>query len=199
VNTLGQTIAIQTARSELTFHIGILDTDEVNAFACPGGYIMLTKGVLKQMQNESELAFVLAHEISHVALQHSGRFQQTSGIVSFISSFLGGGTVVSVAVRRSTGELEAQLLEKGRQKEFEFDADKAGVVLAANLGYDPSSSINYLKRVSEASGNQILIRTHPSFAERIVSINQFILAQGYSPTVVTLNQQRFEKYRNLIQ
>lgn len=196
---MGRSIATQSSRSELNLQVGILATDEVNAFACPGGYILVTRGLLLQLQDESELAFVLAHEISHVAYQHSGEFQRGTGFVSFVSAlFSGGGSVVNSVVRQSTGELEAQLLEKGRQRNFELDADRAGMLLSSALGYNPLSGTAYLRRLGAMTGNDTFIKTHPAISDRIVSMETFAVEQGFNTAQSNLNQQRYTEYKNLL-
>src|SRR5512145_3274440 len=70
VNNIGRWLAMQTERPDLPWEFGVLDDDDVNAFAAPGGYVLITKGLLTQMHSEAELAGVLAHEISHVLQKH---------------------------------------------------------------------------------------------------------------------------------
>lgn len=196
---VGRSIATRSSRSELNLQVGILATDEVNAFACPGGYVLVTRGLLLQLQDESELAFVLAHEISHIAYQHSGEFQRGTGFVNFVSAlFSGGGNVVNSVVRQSTGELEAQLLEKGRQRVFELDADKAGMLLTSSLGYNPLSGTAYLRRMAALTGNDTFIKTHPAISDRITSMEQFAVQQGLQTSQGNLNQQRYTDYKSLL-
>ena len=75
LNLVGHTVSRLSSRPELEFYFGILNSPDVNAFACPGGYILITKGALDLMDNEAQLAGVLAHEITHVSLRHSGKFK----------------------------------------------------------------------------------------------------------------------------
>ncbi|MCE9596558.1 MAG: M48 family metalloprotease [Spirochaetia bacterium] len=196
---VSRSIATRSSRNELNLQVGVLATDEVNAFACPGGYIMVTRGLLLELQDESELAFVLAHEISHVAYQHSGQFQSGTGFVSFVSAlFAGGGSVVNSAVRQSTGELEAQLLEKGRQRNFELDADRAGMVLISGLGYNPLSGTAYLRRLASMTGNQTFIKTHPPISDRITTMELFAVEQGLTTSQANVYQQRYTEYKTLL-
>ena len=196
INLVGRGLARVSSRPELTFHFGILNTDEINAFACPGGYILLTRGALLVMQNEAELAGVLAHEISHVALEHSGRFQaaETSWL-EFVGSMLGGGNVMNSAFHKATGELEKKMLENGRQKDLEFEADRAGLLYAGNLGYDPGAVIGYLRRTASAKNNKVMVKTHPGASKRIRSMEDFMGSEGLSREGA-LNKTRFQKYIN---
>lgn len=199
LNLLGQSLAASSARPELLFHFGILNTDEVNAFSCPGGYILITRGALEHMTNEAELAYVLAHEISHVSLSHSGDFRSEKGIIDFIAVFIGaGGHVVNGAVRTATALLEKQILENGRQKEFEFEADRAALLLTAPLGYDPGAALTYLGRIAGAEKNEILVKTHPAFSERIAGLQIFITEQGLGENAKSKRKQRFENFIKLL-
>lgn len=177
VTMVGRAIAARSSRPELNFYVGVLDTAETNAFSCPGGYIFLTRGAVLNMQNESELAFVIAHEISHVALQHSGDFRRSGGWMEFVSGILGGagGSIVNSAVRQTTDQMEEILLEKGRQQGLEFDADEAGILLASDLNYDPAAGAAYLSRIASSHGTETLVKTHPSYADRVVRMKRFII------------------------
>jgi len=201
VTTLGRTIAARSSRPELTFYIGVLDTEETNAFSCPGGYILLTRGAVLNMKNESELAFVIAHEVAHVALQHSGDFRRGGGFVEFVSGILGGGggSVVNAGVRQATDQMEEILLEKGRQRSLEFDADQAGILLASDLNYDPGAGAAYLARISSINGTDTLVKTHPSNADRVVLMRRFILENNPGAHSVQDRAERFVHFQSRLQ
>lgn len=193
VALVGGSLAAVSARSELPFQFGILNTEEVNAFACPGGYTLITLGSLRLMENEGELAAVLAHEISHTSLQHAGRFEVKSGWSDFLAGFLslGGGNIINTVVSQTVDVLEKRLLEKGREKGQELEADQASVELMAQVGYNPAAAISYLGRVERAGNREILDRTHPAIRERIRAIENFAGAQGISRQGRT-NKKRFQ-------
>lgn len=179
VTLVGRSAAAFSSRPELPFHFGILRSTEVNAFACPGGYILVTAGALLLMEDEAELAGVLSHEIAHVSLQHSGKFRGPTGWLDFITAVLSGpaGNVLNAAVKNASDEIEKVLIQKGRQKEFELEADRAGLVLAATAGYDARAVERYLRKVDSARGNGVLLATHPAIAERIRAISEFHAGQ----------------------
>jgi len=175
---LGRKLASESARPELRFIFGILDTDEVNAYSCPGGYILFTRGALISLQTDGELAFVIAHEIAHVALQHSGRFDQSSGWMDFVAGLIGGGmNVVNTMVRTTTDQLEETLLKNGREQGMEFTADEAGLILAVSAGYGSSDALAYLRRLEMQTGTQ-QARTHPPAAARRSRLQAFAAEQG---------------------
>ena len=175
VTLVGRTTASFSSRPELAFHFGILRTQEVNAFACPGGYIFVTVGALLLMKDEAELAGVLAHEVSHVALQHSGKFKGATGWLDFFAAVLSGpaGNVLNSAVKQASDEIEQILIKKGRQREFELEADRAGLVLAATAGYDATGAERYLKEVDSAAHSRVLIATHPAIPVRVRLMEEF--------------------------
>jgi len=96
VATLGAGLAAQVGRPELTFHFAVIDTPDVNAYACPGGYILLTHGLVKLLSNEAELVGVLAHEIAHVNERHVVKKLKLKGksdsAVDGLGAMIGGAT-----------------------------------------------------------------------------------------------------------
>ncbi|TGN19661.1 peptidase M48 [Leptospira idonii] len=172
LNRLGNKIASVSSRSELSFRFGILNSNEINAYACPGGFIFITKGSLAKIQSESELAGVLGHEIGHIALFHSGKFPSENVFLEIISSMLApsGGEVISAAASATLDELEKQLYETGRDASQEWDADEAGVSLASEWGYTPQALGNYLARIAKDEHSKHLTSTHPDTSSRIAKL-----------------------------
>ncbi|GBF51860.1 peptidase, M48 family [Leptospira ryugenii] len=169
---VGKQIASNSSRPELSFTFGVLDTEEVNAFACPGGFILITKGALKNIRSESELAGVLGHEIGHVALFHSGEFIQNNVYLDIISSLLSppGAEVVNQTTANLLDEMEKQLFESGRDSQAEYEADEAGVVYAGSTGYGVAGLSNYLISLSKLDKADTLKKTHPDTSSRIAKL-----------------------------
>ncbi|MCE9501599.1 MAG: M48 family metalloprotease [Leptospira sp.] len=175
LNTVARKISSQSSRQELVFHVGVLNTEEVNAFACPGGYIFITLGALRMIDSEAELAGVLAHEIGHVTLRHSGEFSQREPVIDVIASLLSpGGDIVSALAHTALESLMAELFEKGRSKAVEMEADTAGLLIASTLDYDVYAYMRYLKKMENAKGNEIFLKTHPSGTERLKNLQQLV-------------------------
>ncbi|MDZ4726306.1 MAG: M48 family metalloprotease [Leptospira sp.] len=172
LNRVGGRITSVSSRPELSFKFGVLDTEEVNAFACPGGFIFLTKGTIKSIKNESELAGVLGHEIGHVVLFHSGEFKQTNVFLDILSSLLSpsGGEVINAAASTALDEMEKQLFETGRDASVEWEADEAGVGLATQAGYAVDGLGNYLITLSKLGNTEIQKKTHPDTSTRIAKL-----------------------------
>lgn len=176
VNLVGKSLATYSSRQELDFRFGILDTQDVNAFACPGGYVLITKGAIDMMESEAELASLLSHELSHVTLKHSGNFEeQGASILDVISAIMApGGDLVSSVTKNAVDGMVNQFFEKGRKKEEEIESDKAGTVYMSQAGYDLESSIAYLNKLESSQHNEVALKTHPPTAERISELNDFI-------------------------
>jgi len=174
LNLLGRSISSKTSRTDLPFLFGILNSDEINAFACPGGIILLTKGLVRSVQETSELAGILSHEISHVVLKHSGEFEEMNPILAIISSLLApsGGEIINATTSMAIEQMEKQFLETGRDQKTELEADGAGVMLASMMGYSSLKYEQYLDRISKAPDAITHSKTHPDYKTRVQQIQK---------------------------
>ena len=173
VNRIGRWIALQSERPDLPWHFGVLDDADINAFAAPGGYVFITKGLLARMNSEAELAGVLAHEISHVlrkhhlqALKKGARRELMADLADDAIESHGGDERLSKLVSAGT-----ELYARGLDKEDEFESDRMGVVLAARAGYDPyglPAVLQTLQSINPADSNlALMFKTHPGFDKRL--------------------------------
>ena len=174
LNLLGRSISSQTSRTDLPFLFGILNSDEINAFACPGGIILLTKGLVRSVQKTSELAVILSHEISHVVLKHFGEFEEMNPILAIISSLLApsGGEIINATTSMAIEQMEKQFLETGRDQEAELEADVAGIMLASMMGYSSLKYEQYLDRISKSPDAITHSKTHPDYKTRVQQIQK---------------------------
>lgn len=174
LNLLGRSISSKTSRTDLPFLFGILNSDEINAFACPGGIILLTKGLVRSVQETSELAGILSHEISHVVLKHSGDFEEMNPILAIISSLLApsGGEIINTTTSMAIEQMEKQFLETGRDQKTELEADGAGVMLASMMGYSSLKYEQYLDRISKSPDAITHSKTHPDYKTRVQQIQK---------------------------
>lgn len=135
VNRLGAELSANSHRSNLEYHFTVLDSPEVNAFALPGGYIYITRGIVAYMNSEEELAGVLGHEIGHVTARHSVRQHAASTTAGLL------GAVATIATgSQGVGQLSGQLsgaLVSGYGRGHELEADRLGAEYLARTGYDP--------------------------------------------------------------
>lgn len=183
VNKVGRGLAQFAGRPEIEFRFAVIDTNIVNAFAAPGGYIFVTKGALAKMEDEAELAAVLSHEIAHITEKHIVKELNIKGTedspVSGFAQVLGGGSGAVKAVFAKIVDQAAEILfEKGLKKQDEFDADRVSVIITSTAGYDTLAMQRYLKKISGAEKEtKVLAGTHPSFEERIGKVDS-ILAEN---------------------
>ena len=142
INNIGQKLAAQSHRSHLKFHFTVLDSPEINAFALPGGYIYITRGIMAYLNSEAEIAGVLGHEIGHVTARHSVR--QQSG--QFASGLL-NVVVAATTGSQSLGQLSNQLttgIVRGYGRKHELEADKLGAQYLHKIGYNPESMLEVI-------------------------------------------------------
>ncbi len=173
VNRIGRWIALQTERPDIPWQFGVLDDPDINAFAAPGGYVFITKGLLARMNNEAELAGVLAHEISHVLRKHhlqaikkGARTELWSDLANDAIKTHGGDPRLSKLVSAGT-----EIYARGLDKDDEFESDRIGVVLAARAGYDPYGLPAVLQTLQSINPNDsnlaLMFKTHPAFDKRL--------------------------------
>ena len=177
VNQLGRWISLQSVRPQLPWTFGVLDDPGFNAFATPGGYIFITKGLVDRV-DEAELAGILAHEITHVIDKHHLQALRTKAraglatqaLSSQLNSNLGG--VVSAQLLA----LGRDLYSSGLDQDDEFDADRHGVALAARSGFDPYGLPSVLQQLRTAAPDNPLftlsLRTHPAPQLRLDQLEQ---------------------------
>jgi len=204
VNDVGRWLALQTERPELVWHFGVLDSEAVNAFAAPGGYIFVTKGLLKRLNSEAELAGVLSHEIAHVLQKHHLKAIQKN------ASYGAFAEVATMAVEANSDGAKSQILAnlvqgtkelyaRGLDKDDEYEADRMGIVIAARGGYDPFALpevIHDLEKLNPKDpGAALLFETHPVPVDRLKAIDQAagdkLDAYGSQPTLAA----RFLKHK----
>ncbi len=179
VNLVGKALSHYAGRPEIEFHFGILDTDHINALSAPGGYVFITRGALQAMEDESELAGVLAHEIAHVTERHIVKEinlkapdeSPVTGLASLISGATGGVEIVFSAFIDKAYEI---LFERGYKREDEFSSDIIATTILHNAGYDPEALLRFLKRLQEKGHLKDLKGTHPGASERIDKLEQFL-------------------------
>ena len=167
VNKVGLWIALHSSRPNLPWRFGVLDTNSVNAFATPGGYVFITRGMLVRMRDESELAGVLAHEISHVVEKHALNTMRKGKLVDLASDALSRNKP-EYAKLVSAG---TEIFARGLDKEDEFAADRMGVVLSARAGYDPYGLPATLQTLSSINPKDdavsLMFKTHPDSEKRL--------------------------------
>lgn len=199
VNLVGQAVAQQSIRyGEVPFRFGVLDTEDVNAFAAPGGYIFVTRGALALMETEAALAGVLAHEVAHVDQKHVLDEIRRSSVMSSVQeeSQLDGAILDQIA------ELGGSMLFMGLSREDEMESDSIGVLYAVATGYQAAGLVQFLESLVAAEevegepseGMQEWLATHPSTAERLDVLRAQLETAGIDPQEGRAVAERFRRY-----
>jgi beta-barrel assembly-enhancing protease len=178
VNRIGRWLTLQTERPDLPWQFGVLDDNDVNAFAAPGGYVFITKGLLAQMNSEAELAGVLAHEISHVLRKHHLQAIKKGAQAELLSDLANDAIKSNGKDPRLTKLVSAgtEVYARGLDKNDEFEADRMGVVIAARGGYDPyglPAVLQTLQSINPSDSSvALMFKTHPALADRLSLLDQ---------------------------
>jgi predicted Zn-dependent protease len=194
VNRVGKWLAMHTERSDLPWSFAVIDTETINAFALPGGSIIVSKGLLRRLGNESELAGVLAHEIAHVVKKHQVTAIQSAakgGLLTSIGKDIAsdriartGGGYAGQALKTWGADLVADLIKDGfflrpLDRSMEYEADQMAVVIAARAGYDPYGLVAVMQMLAQTKGENdgaSLFSTHPPPADRLSELEKVMPA-----------------------
>jgi Zn-dependent protease with chaperone function len=189
VRDLAGTLA-RNSDLQVPLRVTLLDSQEVNAFALPGGFLFLERGLLEEAADEAQLAGVIAHEIAHVAARHGHKLMRKATIASIfyeaaqLAALIITGGVVGVGAYYALQYgffglgLVLSLDILGVSREFELEADQLGIQYAWHAGYEPSGFIRFVDKMANQEGHvkgASWFRTHPPFYERMVRAQEEIL------------------------
>lgn len=184
LNKICYTLVINSNKPELYngYRVMVLDSNEVNAFATPGGHILVTKGLVKCTESEDALAAVIAHEVAHIQLQHAVKAIKSKRTRAALSSaaktttYALGNDALNEMVDsfdENIGDIVRTMTTAGYSKQQEFDADNNALKLLEGAGYDPHGLESMLKtlqqKASSSSGG--MYSTHPSPESRLNNVN----------------------------
>ena len=181
VNGIGQRLAAHSGGPNFQYQFRVVNTSDINAFALPGGFVFINRGILEQARNEGELAGVMAHEISHVALRHGTHQASKAYLAQAGISILGG--ILGGKVGQGTGQiinavgglgLNALFLKYSRSAETQ--ADIVGAQIMARAGYDPMEMVNFFETLRLQSGSDPgkfaqFLSDHPNPGNRMQYVN----------------------------
>ena len=204
INGLGQKLAGHSLRPDVKYHFKVVDTDDVNAFAVPGGWLYVNRGLITTAENESELAGVLSHEIGHVERKHGARaLSRQIGIAVVVDAILGGKDasmkrrVIGQVFAFSSGTLQ---LKYGRDAERE--ADRFAVEATYAAGINPEGMATFFEKLmamrkKEPGMLANLFSTHPPSRERVTNVRSQI--HGLTPKPgLTLDSLKFQAIKKWI-
>ena len=187
VSAIGEKIAAKSYRSNLKFTFRVLNEYEVNAFAGPGGYIYITRGMMDRLKSQDELASVLAHEISHVCARHqvkalyNAQTAQTFLVLSDVLATIAGvytGSSAIADVSSTVGQMATIMVYQGYSRSFEAEADKLGAFYMYKAGYKPEAMadvFDMLLKLRKEKGEKTelgIFATHPDLEWRAKRIRR---------------------------
>lgn len=205
VNQVGTWVAMQSEQPNLAWRFGVMDSPNINAFAAPGGYILITRGLWDQIRSEAELAAILGHEITHVLKKdqieamkstNRGAILEELLVVGVNNKVKGGGKEWGKKAAKATTE---GFYIKGLSKDAEYQADIGGMVLAARAGYNPYAMVSVLQTLGNVSPSDasvaLFFSTHPSPQDRIDNIEAKVGDQLEKYAEGVENTARFSKFK----
>jgi len=203
VNLVGKSLASYSSRDEIEYHFAVLDADFINAYSAPGGYVFITKGAIKAMKDESELAAVLAHEIAHITEKHivkefkiKGKEKSASAGISQILGSSQSSTQVLFA--QAVDNAVNLLMKEGFKQKDEFESDNVALMLLAATGYDPHAMHRYLKRIKKLTAKEEKKSgqkpTHPPTSKRLKALKTIAKEEGLQKLKLPRGKKRFAKY-----
>ncbi|MDQ3263508.1 MAG: M48 family metallopeptidase [Myxococcota bacterium] len=213
VATVGRNLAFQSERPALDWAFGVVDAPVFNAYSAPGGYVMVSRGLLQKVQNEAQLAGVLAHEIAHITQKHGvGAYKKLRGdkcrgavagdrlsrqLSPLTQAFSQVGAMGGLDLSQNsqllaemTGALVQNLLNHGFDAAQEHEADQLAVELVARAGYNPYEYVAFLGEIPEGGDN---FGKHPSKASRQEKLRA-VLAQLEQDELLAANGRKLNEY-----
>jgi len=194
---LGQRLAKHSRRSNITYHFKVVDTEAVNAFALPGGYLYVNLGLIRAAENESELAGVIGHEIGHVVGKHGAeQLTKQLGIAALAQLVLGKDP-------NKIAELAAGIVATGAMMKYSRDAERESDAFAVEemygAGIDPEGMATFFEKLfqmqkSQPSQIEQIFSTHPPTQERVVNVRAHIAKLPPKPNL-TKDSQRFQQIK----
>jgi predicted Zn-dependent protease len=175
LGTVARKLIGQVERKDLTWRFAVLNTDEVNAFAAPGGYIYVTKGLMKMCGSDHELAGVVAHEMGHVDRKHSVRQAEKSGLMTAL--VIGMGLYKKTQKAAPFAAIAAYFANLKFSRNDEFEADACAVKYMHAAGYNPNGLLTFFDKInndSKASKVTKYFSTHPPTTDRINAVKKQI-------------------------
>jgi predicted Zn-dependent protease len=206
VNEVGDTVARKSARPNpfRGYHFAVLDTGEINAFACPGGIIFITRGLIQTCKSEDQLAAVLAHEVAHVANKDGinsiskARWTEVWTAMGKEAVTVYGGSVAAGLVTLFEGSIDdvfKTIVVNGYSRQAEETADAAAVTTLNRAGYDSTALVAVLTTM-EAKGKGAtsgIFKTHPATADRLAKVKALACETPTAAKGEAIRTERFKK------
>ena len=205
VTEVGQAVAKKSSRPTTYrgYHFAVLDTSEPNAFACPGGIILVTRGLIKECANEDELAAVLAHEVAHIVHKDGinsiskARWTQvlTTAGTEATRQYAGGvaGNLVTL-FEGSIDDVFKTIVVNGYSRGAEESADREAVSILTRAGYNPAALAGLLTKMTSKGGGGGIYRTHPPTSDRLAKVKE-VVRQSPASSSEQARAKRFQQVK----
>ncbi|AEB08114.1 M48 family metalloprotease [Desulfobacca acetoxidans] len=200
VNEVGQTVARKSIRPQTYkgYHFAVLDSQEANSFACPGGIIFITRGMIKACANEDQLAAVLAHEVGHIANRDGiasisqARWTEVATTIGTEAAKQYGGSLGQMVslFEGSIDDVFKTVIVNGYSRTAEENADREGVETLKRAGYNPQAMVAILTAMSTKGGTGGILGTHPDVKDRLANIK--FIAQAAHTRMEPARSKRFK-------
>ena len=192
VNRIGRNVASFSHRPDFNYSFTALEDEMINAFALPGGYIFITRGMLEKLENEAQLAAILGHETVHVVARHS---------TNQMSKQIGISLILAAASTQTSGgamqiaDIAAQMVTLRYSREDEAEADLAGLDYMVQAGYDPKAMANTFRMLNAEPGQRPpeFLSTHPDPGNRVEYIEQAIRDRGYDRLNLKVGVEEYKR------
>ncbi|HET9683430.1 MAG TPA: M48 family metallopeptidase [Gemmatimonadaceae bacterium] len=203
VNSLGNTLARTTSRADLDWHFAVVNTDVINAFALPGGYVYVNRGVLEKASNESEVASVLAHEIEHVVQRHSVKqMEQVNNANIGVALACTLTNVCNNQVTQAAIQVGGSAYFAKNSRADEVQADEGGFATMIRAGINPRGMLTFFDKLlaeeqqSGGSGNaSSWFADHPGTQDRISDIQRMLNANANRLSGLRTDSQAFQSMK----
>jgi predicted Zn-dependent protease len=193
IDGVGRKVAGVSHKPYFDYHYTALEDKSVNAFALPGGYIFITRGMLEKLENEAQLAAIFGHETVHVVARHSSaQISREIGIEIALSAVSSKAPAGAMQVADITRQIVGLGYSRGQEKQ----ADLTGLDYMVKAGYDPHAMVETMQMLeAESQGGQIeFLSTHPSPENRVQYIAQTIINRGYQNLNLKVGQEDYKKH-----
>jgi len=206
ITFIGLTLVDACPRNGLAFYFIVLDSEEVNAFSAPGGFVFITRGAVGICRNEAELASILAHEVAHISLKHSIRSIDRSKYRFMMKDMLNkmdeasGRDEIAEEIEKELTDLADTLFAETQapyNRAMEIEADREALVYLTRAGYDPFAAISVMERLDRTTDDPSFIlkqfSSHPEPAKRVESMKTAMAELGLKSGGM-INEERFGRY-----
>jgi predicted Zn-dependent protease len=200
INLVGDTVAAQSDRQDITYHFAVLDSPDINAFSAPGGYVFVTRGAVMLCEDESELAAVLAHEVGHIAGKHVIKIVERDktlrgGMQDVSANTNMNNSAYAAYLQKMSSAILVKTIDQGLAPGDEFDADARGIRYAHAAGYPADGLERFLARLGQATdqgAHSFFSRTHPPVKDRNDRIQQLIASNHWEDADRPKLAERFQ-------